>query len=801
MDGPRVSDMAVNCPLCKEVVPDAIINEHLDWCSSRVNCPACGELVHADEINAHLDMECKAVLGVTKEEAGEEEERKRQSSQRPSDVLQAAYANSRGDKSASMPEEAFGSLERPSSVSKQKPSVGRRLTGVFVGRERGSPVDFLDEYEISGDIRERVNAAVVDKYNTKEHRAAAVNIQRFFRRKQMEKRFESMKVVDSSGSAADGPRTNRGTSLKMEATSDRGGLEGYLRDGEELGATNEGGLDADRMKQSLEVLSEPDEEQDRPNPVLLRRKSTSWYMSDGAIHTSSKQTDRPETSARDIIEVENDQSGDAMDKSESGAMKNTKEEGVSPSPIRAQTDQMFSEAQCSTHKRKLLRVGVHKFNREPRRGLVYIIDKQFIKDPSAKGIADFLYYQPGLSKAAIGEYLGEPHPVNLSVLRSYVHLFVMENLELDVAVRRFMRRFRLPGEAQKIDRIMEEFSKGYCKENPDKFSKSDTAYVLAFSIILLNTDIHNPNVRRKMTLDDFIRNNRGIDGGKDLDPVFLGQIYKRIAKREFQPDPDHVTEVEEICDAIGNKCPDLAAPHRYFVMQAPVSEVKISEMRKSIQKKGHYRVLFLFNDVILCTKPANKRSSGVEGAACSFVYKNMYPLYGLRVQTVHSQNKSSGFMLVNESDIICMFSFIETEYADEFISMIGQCIEELKLVEEDRISEVERTTLGRQASPKPQSKKARDASQATAQRSSSQRRKSISSGRAPTTIQGTFLEKIQNSFPELHSNGSLGVSRRQRGNTEEIRGFAGRVQEDDKRENTNMSNSSGTPRRERKTSF
>ena len=47
------------------------------------------------------------------------------------------------------------------------------------------------------------------------------------------------------------------------------------------------------------------------------------------------------------------------------------------------------------------------------------------------------------------------------------------------------------------------------------------AFVLGYSVIMLNTDLHNPNVpkERKMKLNEFIQNNRGIDNGEDVDPV------------------------------------------------------------------------------------------------------------------------------------------------------------------------------------------------------------------------------------------------------------------------------------------
>ena len=58
-----------------------------------------------------------------------------------------------------------------------------------------------------------------------------------------------------------------------------------------------------------------------------------------------------------------------------------------------------------------------------------------------------------------------------------------------------LQGFRLPGEAQKIDRLMEKFAERFVKCNPASFKSADVAYVLAYSVILLNTDAHNPQVR------------------------------------------------------------------------------------------------------------------------------------------------------------------------------------------------------------------------------------------------------------------------------------------------------------------
>lgn len=82
--------------------------------------------------------------------------------------------------------------------------------------------------------------------------------------------------------------------------------------------------------------------------------------------------------------------------------------------------------------------------------------------------------------------------------------------------RQFLWSFRLPGEAQKIDRMMERFAHRYCELNPAIFKNPDTCFVLSFAIIMLNTSLHNPAVKDKQTIEQFIAMNRGIDNGDDL---------------------------------------------------------------------------------------------------------------------------------------------------------------------------------------------------------------------------------------------------------------------------------------------
>jgi hypothetical protein len=50
---------------------------------------------------------------------------------------------------------------------------------------------------------------------------------------------------------------------------------------------------------------------------------------------------------------------------------------------------------------------------------------------------------------------------------------------------------------------------------------------------MLNTDQHNPTVKRRMTVDDFVHNNRGIDDEHDLPRPFLEDLYNRIKARQI----------------------------------------------------------------------------------------------------------------------------------------------------------------------------------------------------------------------------------------------------------------------------
>ncbi|CAJ1959317.1 unnamed protein product [Cylindrotheca closterium] len=198
-------------------------------------------------------------------------------------------------------------------------------------------------------------------------------------------------------------------------------------------------------------------------------------------------------------------------------------------------------------------MGSIKFTLSLKSGLKFFIDNGFVELDAEQIALFFLENKDKLDKTQMGEVLGkEPDAAFvktpntdpekggpgffLRVLHHYIHSLDFEDLPFDDAIRLFLSGFRLPGEAQKIDRIMEKFAERFTIQNPEVFHNADTAFILAFSVIMLNTDLHNPSIKpeRRMTLDGFQRNNRGIgENGADLPADFLAGIFERIKKSPF----------------------------------------------------------------------------------------------------------------------------------------------------------------------------------------------------------------------------------------------------------------------------
>ncbi|KAA0190700.1 hypothetical protein HAZT_HAZT011093 [Hyalella azteca] len=289
-------------------------------------------------------------------------------------------------------------------------------------------------------------------------------------------------------------------------------------------------------------------------------------------------------------------------------------------------------------RKRQYRVGLNLFNKKPERGITYLISRYFLEN-SPLAVAKFLLTRKGLSKQMIGEYLGNlQNSFNMAVLEMFSQEIDLSGMQVDVALRKYQTYFRLPGEAQKIERLMQVFAQRYCQCNPDivaKLRDSETIFVLAFAIIMLNTDLHTASMKqeKRMKVEDFIKNLRGVDDGYDIEREMLEGMYHRIKAQEYRTGHDHVTQVMKVQQTMVEKRPNLALPHRRLVCYCRLYEVPDSSKK---ERAGlHQREVFLFNDLLVVTKIFSKKKNSV-----TYSFRQSFPLAGLTVlnkETPHYQ--------------------------------------------------------------------------------------------------------------------------------------------------------------------
>uniref|UniRef100_A0A182MM42 SEC7 domain-containing protein n=1 Tax=Anopheles culicifacies TaxID=139723 RepID=A0A182MM42_9DIPT len=205
----------------------------------------------------------------------------------------------------------------------------------------------------------------------------------------------------------------------------------------------------------------------------------------------------------------------------------------------AESPQKLSHEELAAIKRKkrLLTQGTDLFNQRPEKGIQFLQENGLLNpvlDPQE--VAQFLRENSGLDKKMIGEYISKKKNVESRILEVYVKSFDFAGLTIDQALRLYLETFRLPGEAPLISLVMEHFADHWHECNNEPFANTDAAFRLAYAVIMLNMDQHNHNAKRlnvPMTVDDFLRNLRGLNGNSDFDQEMLTKIYHSIRNEEI----------------------------------------------------------------------------------------------------------------------------------------------------------------------------------------------------------------------------------------------------------------------------
>ena len=108
----------------------------------------------------------------------------------------------------------------------------------------------------------------------------------------------------------------------------------------------------------------------------------------------------------------------------------------------------------------------------------------------------------------VGQLIGDWDPLAISIRDHFIGQLDFKGHLVDEGLRILLGHFTIPGESQVVERIIECFSNIYYRQNKefDKeevFHHSDAVYSFSYLLMMLQTNLHNPQVVEKMTLAQF----------------------------------------------------------------------------------------------------------------------------------------------------------------------------------------------------------------------------------------------------------------------------------------------------------
>lgn len=156
-------------------------------------------------------------------------------------------------------------------------------------------------------------------------------------------------------------------------------------------------------------------------------------------------------------------------------------------------------------------------------------------------ICRFLWkYKSKIDPRFIGDYIGKGGDIGeegfyKDIRYTYIRALDFTGLDLVTSMRILLTKggFFLPGEGQKIDRIIEAFTQCYYENNPTTFKNMDVLFIVAYSVVMCNTDLHNSKLKDHMTLEGYINLVKNDPKCEDLDDTILENIYNSISQEEI----------------------------------------------------------------------------------------------------------------------------------------------------------------------------------------------------------------------------------------------------------------------------
>lgn len=191
------------------------------------------------------------------------------------------------------------------------------------------------------------------------------------------------------------------------------------------------------------------------------------------------------------------------------------------------------------------------------------------------------------------QFLAALDPESAIIRQHYMDMFTWD-ANLLALTRMLCRKLYLKGESQEIDRILSAFTKLYLKQHPANAfctTEFEQIYIVLYSLILLNTALHNNEVKRSLRISqaDYIRNTLATflqQNGKGARPLLVRQKIR--IERELHLFYDDLVRAELY---LKRTAPDLPKPrrnpNRYLVAETIMSSYSHASDQSRDDEHGH----------------------------------------------------------------------------------------------------------------------------------------------------------------------------------------------------------------------
>ena len=257
----------------------------------------------------------------------------------------------------------------------------------------------------------------------------------------------------------------------------------------------------------------------------------------------------------------------------------------------------------------------------------------------AKTVALLIRYSNYVNIENLFEIMAQNNAFSNLILKEYSKTYNFKGYNIIKAMNLFMSTFRLMGESYNIYNFICAFGSKYYEDNKDigeknklnknnnwvTFKSDEEVTSFAYSIMILNTDLHNPNVLNKMTVEEFIKNNKSSGLFTEVPEEYFKEIYQEIYDNELKkafPRNDNYSKDIEIYLNLQNLENYISlVPELHFYNNNSYFDIFNNETNFSLTKEN-YPYLNLFNKIVI--NKENKKENDENN--------NSYENYGNNLQ-------------------------------------------------------------------------------------------------------------------------------------------------------------------------